>query len=164
LVKVSKAKKIVEIGTYTGLSALSLKYNLPDVTVTTFDIIEWNKLGIPSHFVPSDFDSANTSPPLKQVVADLSKDKYFEKYFNLLNDADIIFLDAPKDDKFEYTMAEKFKRLDSKNFKLLIVNDIQWINMIDFWRTIKSPKLDISSFGHFSGTGIVDISKGFRWG
>jgi hypothetical protein len=166
LVKVSKAKKIVEIGTYTGLSALSLKHNLPDVTVTTFDIIQWNKLDVPSHFVPSDFYSANISspPPLKQIVADLSKDKYFERYFNLLNDADIIFLDAPKDDKFEYAMAEKFKSLDSKNFKLLIVDDIQWINMIDFWRMIKSPKLDISSFGHFSGTGIVDISKGLRWG
>jgi hypothetical protein len=32
--------------------------------------------------------------------------------------------------------------------------------MIDLWRSIESPKLDITSFGHFSGSGLVDISKG----
>ncbi len=34
--------------------------------------------------------------------------------------------------------------------------------MIDIWRSIKSPKLDATSFSHWSGTGIVDISKGFQ--
>jgi hypothetical protein len=49
--------------------------------------------------------------------------------------------------------------LRKKTFKLLIVDDIQFVNMIDFWRSISSPKLDVSSFGHWSGTGIVDISE-----
>jgi len=35
--------------------------------------------------------------------------------------------------------------------------------MIDFWRSIRSPKFDATSFGHFSGTGVVDISNGFEF-
>jgi len=158
LVQTSKAKKVVEIGTFTGMGTLALKAGLPEVSVVTFDIIEWNKLGVPSHFNVSDFDEK-----LQQVIGDLSEDSVFEEYLDILNEADIIFMDAPKDDKFEYAMAEKFSRLDSKEFRLLVLDDIQFVNMIDFWRMIKSPKLDISSFGHFSGTGIVDISEGFIW-
>ena len=72
-------------------------------------------------------------------------------------------MDAPKNDKFEYTMATKFAKLECKDNKLLILDDIQFVNMIDFWRSIKSPKVDASAFGHFSGTGIVDISNGFKF-
>ena len=60
-------------------------------------------------------------------------------------------------------MAEKLSTLTHKKFRILILDDIQFVNMIDFWRKIKSPKLDITSFGHFSGTGIVDISNGLDW-
>ena len=34
--------------------------------------------------------------------------------------------------------------------------------MIDLWVSIESPKLDVSSFGHWSGTGLVDISEGLQ--
>ena len=33
--------------------------------------------------------------------------------------------------------------------------------MINLWNSIKSPKMDISSVGHWTGTGLVDISNGF---
>ena len=29
---------------------------------------------------------------------------------------------------------------------------------------IDSPKVDLTSFGHFSGTGLVNISEGFKFG
>ena len=70
---------------------------------------------------------------------------------------------APKDNVFEYKMAKQFKKLKNKNKKILIIDDILFVNMIDFWRNIKSPKLDASSLGHWSGTGIVDISDGFLY-
>ena len=44
-----------------------------------------------------------------------------------------------------------------------ILDDIQLINMIDFWRSIRSPKFDATSFGHFSTTGVLDISNGFEF-
>lgn len=158
MVKTSNAKKVVEIGTYTGMGSLALKAGLQDVIVTTFDIIPWERLGVPSHFDKSDFDGS-----LHQIIGDLSNNDFFERHKDILNEADLIFMDAPKDDKFEYAMASQFAKLEKKKYKILILDDIQFVNMIDFWRSIKSPKIDASSFGHFSGTGVVDISEGFRF-
>ena len=157
-VKVTGSKKVVEIGTYTGMGSLALKDGINGVTVTTFDIIPWDKLNEPSHFNARDFDST-----ISQIIGDLSKDDVFIKYKNILNEADIIFMDAPKDDNFEYAMAYKLSQLEKKEKKFLILDDIQLVNMIDFWRAIASPKIDATSFGHFSGTGIVDISDGFQF-
>ena len=60
-------------------------------------------------------------------------------------------------------MERNFKKLKPKNKKFLIIDDILFVNMIDLWRKIKSPKLDATSLGHWSGTGIVDISDGFLY-
>ena len=158
IVQAINAKKIVEIGTWTGLGSLALKEGMNDILVTTFDILEWDKLPLPSHFKRSDFDES-----LIQVIGDLSDENVFEKNFHVLNEADLIFMDAPKDDEFEYKMAKQFKKLNNKDKKILIIDDILFVNMIDFWRKIKSPKIDASAFGHFSGTGIVDISNGFLY-
>ena len=49
-------------------------------------------------------------------------------------------MDAPKDDKFEYAMAYKLNKLNDKE-KILILDDIQLINMIDFWRSISPLNL-----------------------
>ena len=43
--------------------------------------------------------------------------------------------------------------------RYLILDDIRFNNMFEIWRSIKSPKLDITSIAHWSGTGIVDLSK-----
>ena len=34
--------------------------------------------------------------------------------------------------------------------------------MTSLWRSINSPKIDATSFGHWSGTGIVDIKDGLK--
>ena len=159
VVRATKSRNIVEIGTFTGMGTLALQDGVDDISVVTFDIIEWNKLSLPSHFDKSDLDGKK----ITQIIGDLSDDDFFNKKISILNAADIIFMDAPKDDNFEYKMAEKFSRLDSKKFKLLIIDDIQFVNMIDFWRALTSTKLDVTSFGHWSGTGIVDISDGFKF-
>jgi len=100
---------------------------------------------------------------ITQVIGDLARDDVFSDNLQLLNEADLIFMDAPKDDVFEYKMASNFQKLEKKASKLLLIDDIQFVNMIDFWRSIKSPKLDVTSFGHWSGTGVVDISDGFKF-
>ena len=79
----------------------------------------------------------------------------------------VMFISA---ERFMYQFVKSIKANDMVKFKeyfrntdILIIDDIQFLNMIDFWRAIASPKLDISSFGHWSGTGIVDISDGFKF-
>lgn len=159
IVKITNAKEVVEIGTYTGLGTLSIKEGLNSQgKVTTYDIIGWNNLDLESHFTKEDFEDGS----IKQILGNLSEDSFFEKNKEILNRSDIIFMDAPKDDNFEYKMMQQFLKLEPKIGKLLILDDIRFINMIDLWRSIKSPKIDLSSFGHWSGTGIVDISDGLK--
>lgn len=160
IVNLTKASNIVEIGTFTGLGTLSLRDGMcVPGKVTTYDIFEWDKLGLPSHFDEDDFKDGR----INQIIGNLAEDSFFEENIHLLNEADIIFLDAPKDDIFEYKMIAQFIKLNKKKNKLLIVDDIQFVNMVDFWRGIVSPKLDMSSFGHWSGTGVVDISEGLKY-
>jgi hypothetical protein len=160
IINVTGASQIVEIGTYTGMGTLAMRDGLAgNGVVTTFDIVAWDKLGVPSHFTADDF----TDGRVRQVIGNLAADDVFEQYADLLNGADIIFLDAPKDDVFEYKMVSQFQKLKKKDGKLLIIDDICFVNMIDFWRGIASPKIDMSSFGHWSGTGLVDISQGMEF-
>ena len=159
IVKVTDAKKVVEIGTYTGLGTLSIKAGLSSPgKITTYDIISWKKLSLKSHFIEEDFKDGS----IEQILGDLSDDDFFEQNFKILDESDIIFMDAPKDNEFEYKMIKKFLKLKPKIGKLLIMDDIKFINMIDLWRSIKSPKIDLSSFGHWTGTGVVDISEGLK--
>ena len=97
-----------------------------------------------------------------QIISDLSNTDEFEKHVDLLNDAEIIFMDAPKDGIFEYKFISLISQLKPKKKKILILDDIRFVNMIDLWISIESPKIDISSFGHWSGTGLIDISDGLR--
>jgi len=48
--------------------------------------------------------------------------------------------------------------MDGFSFKTelwVIFDDIRDLNMLQFWRDIAPPKLDLSSFGHWTGTGLV---------
>lgn len=112
MVKTLNAKNIVEIGTYTGLSALAFKEGCKDVFLTKYDIIKWDELNVSSHLENKDFNKS-----FKNLIGDLSEDNFFENNLDILNNADIIFMDAPKDNLFEYKMAKQFKKLKNKNKK-----------------------------------------------
>lgn len=160
IVNVTNAREVIEIGTYTGLGTLSIKEGFANSgKISTFDLVAWNKLNLDSHFIDEDFRDGS----IEQIIGDLSDNNFFEKNFNKLNNANIIFMDAPKDDNFEYKMMRLFLKLDKKKGKLLILDDIKFVNMIDLWRSVKSPKIDLSSFGHWTGTGVIDISEGLKF-
>ena len=156
LILTTKSKCLVDIGTFTGMSSrIMIDYTSTDAEIHTFDILGFDKFD--SHLTQEDFKNRN----FFQHLDDLSQPQIFRKYVDLLDSAEIIFCDAPKDGRFEYDFLKLLSYVDfSEKDRLLLLDDIRFENMWMLWRSINSPKIDATSFGHWSGTGIVDISKG----
>ena len=153
VVKKLQPKLVLEIGTHLGMGTLTLKKFLPeDGKLYTYDIIEWNKFK-DTLFVEADFDNR-----LQQVIGDIADAQVFEKNKNLLQEADLIFLDAPKDGIFELKFFELIAKMKFKPNAIMILDDIRVLNMVQLWSELKYPKLDITSFGHWSGTGIIELN------
>lgn len=152
LVQVTGARSVIEIGTFTGLGSLALLQSLPaDGRLTTFDIVQHDEID-GSVLTESDFASGQ----LRQVIADLTADPDFEANKDVLAEADFIFVDAAKDGSQERTFLRRFEQVSFRNGPLVMFDDIRVYNMLQIWRDITRPKLDLTSFGHWSGTGLVD--------
>jgi predicted O-methyltransferase YrrM len=162
LVKHRQPLRVVEIGTYTGLSALAMLHELPrDGLVTTFDLWPWERslftrpfagLGHePTALRAEDFADGR----LVQELGDLSDPPTFRRYAGLLSEADLIFSDGPKDGSFEPTFLHLVQDLPRTKPCLVVMDDIRVWTMLRDWRRITLDKLDVTSFGHFTGTGFV---------
>jgi predicted O-methyltransferase YrrM len=157
LIRTGRPRTVVDIGTYRGCSArVMLDNSFLDCAVHTFDLydykhFDWTVLN------ESDFASGR----LIQHLDDLIDPGSFKKHKSLLESADFIMLDGPKDSNFEPKFLQLLTTLQPTNkSKWLFIDDIRFDNMLPLWRAIKSPKLDLSSFGHFSGSGLVNIQGG----
>ncbi|MBL7746363.1 MAG: class I SAM-dependent methyltransferase [Chitinophagaceae bacterium] len=153
IINIRKPQVVVELGTHLGYSALCMKKFMPaGGRIHTFDIIAWNQFA-DTIFTEKDFDDA-----LAQHTDDLTKWEDVQKHKMLLESADIVFMDALKDGKQEYQFLDNFSRLSFKKNCLFIFDDIRLWNMLDIWYNLDKPKLDMTSFGHWSGTGLVEWS------
>lgn len=151
IVKILKPVSVVEIGTHLGYSALCMKKFLPaGGKIHTFDIIPWKD------FQDTILREDDMDEKLIQYTDDLTKWHDVQKHRLLLENADIFFVDALKDGKQEYEFLDNFSRLEFKKKCLFIFDDIRLWNMLDIWYNMKKPKLDLTSFGHWSGTGLVE--------
>lgn len=151
LIKVIQPKVVVEIGTAEGLSALSILHYLPkDSILHTFDIIPYSLI---ANHVLSDIDFLDGR--LVQHIADISTVDQFEYYYPILSSADLIFMDGPKDSLMEPATMKLFDQYSLPKEPIIVFDDIRLLNMLAVWRSIRKPKMDITSFGHWSGTGIV---------
>lgn len=154
LVSALKPDVVVEIGTAKGAATLSMKKTLKKgAKIATFDVGPKEKVGL--FFRESDFDGC-----LEQHLDDLTDHQVALKHAGLLKSADLIFVDALKDGKMEYKFLENFQKVGLKDGALLVFDDIKVWNMLRFWRELKYPKLDLTSFGHWSGTGIAQWALG----
>ena len=152
VVQETKPRLLLEIGTFTGLSALAMLAALPPgAELVTVDVVPWND--IPGSYLrPSDFADGM----LRQIICDLAQPEAAKKHAALLQNADLVFVDAAKDGVFEYRLMQQIKLVGLKPGALVIWDDIRFWNMLRLWREISQPKLDLTSFGHWSGTGLVD--------
>ncbi len=152
LVQVIQPKLIIEIGTATGYSSLAMKKVLaPDAKIVSFDIVPWKQF---SNCILQDGDFADGR--LVQEIADLTQISVMDKYRSLLEMADFIFIDAAKDGIQEQVFIDNFKTVKFATKPIFMFDDIRLWNMIKIWNQLDKPKLDMTTFGHWAGTGLVD--------
>ncbi len=151
-VQVLKPNLVIEIGTAEGLSALSmLKYLSPSGRLVSFDIVRWDDYP-KSCLIPEDLQDGR----FQQIIGDLGETSTFEQHRDLLSRADLIFIDAAKDGILEHRLVANFQTLRFESQPLFVFDDIRLWNMLSVWRTLPWPKLDLTSFGHWCGTGICE--------
>ena len=149
-VKSMKPKVVIEIGTFRGIGTLALAKYLPKTgMIATFDPVSWDKVTTTA-LRQSDFCDR-----FVQFNDDLADMRAVEKHQSLLRSADLFFIDAAKDGVMERHFIRNLKAIGLKPNAVVIFDDIRLWNMLDIWRSVDFPKLDLTSFGHWSGTGVV---------
>ena len=151
LVLTLRPTTIIEIGTATGLSALAMKKYLPqNGKIVTVDILSWKSFP-DTCLLEGDFEDGR----LVQETDDVSDPVLVQKNRELLVNAEMIFLDAAKDAIMEERFISNCRSVPFTKNPLLVFDDTRVWKMLRIWRNISMPKLDLTSFGHWSGTGLV---------
>ena len=117
IIKVSNSKKILEVGTFTGLSALSMSLALPeDGSLIALDKnVETNKIA--TDF----FKKANQEKKILTIIKPATESiKELKKKNNYF---DIVFIDADKDNYKKY--YDSTLKLTKKN-GLIIIDNVLW--------------------------------------
>lgn len=148
--RVLKPKVVWEFGTGDGMSAVAMLEGYADAQIYTVDTVDratW----------------IDRWDPIIRITGDMANPGLFSKFYghvaasiNGMRDADLIFVDGPKDG---FTETKFCGLLDAVKFArppIVIFDDIRLMNMVHVWRAIAHPKLDVTSFGHWSGTGMVE--------
>jgi predicted O-methyltransferase YrrM len=152
LVKLLRPRLVIEIGTAEGGATLVMTQFLPpDGRLVTFDLVPWQRYPN-AHLTEADFADGR----LQQLAADLSDPSVFAAHAELFAQADLIFLDAAKDGQLERTLLRHFETVRFAAPPIFVLDDIRLWNMIHIWNEIRRPKLDVTSFAHWSGTGLID--------
>lgn len=156
-----RPKAIVDIGTHYGTGTRVMCDFAPKAKIDTFDLLAWDNFET-TYLTEQDFSEADGQ--VTQHLFDLSDPEVFKKYTAMLEQADFIMVDAPKNGKFEEEFFTLLSTISMKaKTRYMLLDDIRFTSELVSWRRIQNPKIDLTSFGHFSGTGLVDISDGFKF-
>ncbi|MGW3742122.1 class I SAM-dependent methyltransferase [Streptomyces sp. NPDC005146] len=156
LVKVLEPRTVVEVGTFRGMGTVALAHFAPG-RVITYDVIAHDD------FAGSCLRAEDRDRGVEQRIGDLSDPSYFASQLDDLRDAELIFIDGPKDGTFEFRLAELMLKHLSGSDALLVFDDIKLPRMVGFWRWLPLVKLDATSLGHFTGTGLARLSRVGGW-
>lgn len=149
-VKSLQPKVVIEIGTFRGIGTLSLAKYLPENgKLAAFDPVPWHQVST-TVLKQSDFGDR-----LVQYNDDLADMQAVEKHQSLLRNADLFLIDAAKDNVMERGFIKNLKAIGLKPNTIVIFDDTRLWNMLEIWRSIDFPKIDLTSFGHWAGTGVV---------
>jgi predicted O-methyltransferase YrrM len=130
-----KNENIFDIGTNNGVSALALSHEKSN-HVNSYDIVYFHE----TEFIKESNITFNVSN-----ILDTSE---------VLNNTKFIMLDTNHDGTFEKLFYE---HLTNSNYKGLLFCDDIHLNpeMEVFWNSIRHEKVDLTSIGHNTGSGLV---------
>lgn len=131
---------VIDIGSATGASALALASN-KNIRVITFDILD---------FIPKHGKTIRQVENIDYRIQDCNKVD-----MAIFLDAPVIVLDIdPHDGKQEKTFVEQ---LIKHNYTGIVICDDIHLNMgmREFWKWVSLKKLDVTAFGHVTGTGVI---------
>ena len=117
ITKISKAKKILEIGTFTGLSTLSMALGLPDEGL----LIALDKNKVTCNAASNFFKRANQGKKIKTIIKPALESLKEIKKENLT--FDIIFIDADKNNYQNY--YDEAINLTKKD-GIIIIDNVLW--------------------------------------
>ena len=138
IVKISSVKKILEIGTFTGLSALSMSLALPEVG----RIIALDKNQETNEIAIKFFEKAKQSHKIQTIIKPALESMNEMKE----NDFDLIFIDADKKNYKEY--YEKSLILLKKN-GLIIIDNVLWYGQVVDEKSDDKITLTIKDFNNY---------------
>ena len=138
IIKITNIKNVLEIGTFTGLSALSISLALPDdgKLVALDKNEETNKIAI--KFFEKAKQSHKIQTIIKPALESLNEIKE--------NDFDLIFIDADKKNYKEY--YEKSLILLKKN-GLIIIDNVLWYGQVVEENSDDKITLTIKDFNNY---------------
>lgn len=152
LVLVRRPSLILDIGTGGGTSALAMRQTLPPGgRIVTFDVIGWRDYE-GTLLRAEDVQDGR----LTQSTDDVTRPEGFAKHLELFEAAELIDVDAAKDGVMEQRLLDLLGTVSQRASPLLVFDDIRLWPMPRIWRAIAHPKLDLTSFGHWTGTGLVE--------
>ena len=138
IIKISNIKNVLEIGTFTGLSALSISLALPD----DGKLIALDKNEETNKVAKSFFKKANQDHKIKTII-----NPALESLEELKNDKfDMVFIDA---DKMNYKIYyEKSLKLVNKN-GLIIIDNVLWHGEVADKKNLDKFTVNIREFNAY---------------
>jgi predicted O-methyltransferase YrrM len=150
LVQEIGARRVVEVGTYKGHGTLAIAAASDQTDVVTYDLIAWDQFA-DTALQESDLIEGR----IVQRLGDLGDPAYREEQWGTLREADLLFIDGPKDGVWEQHAVREICEGLTDRRRLIVFDDIRLMPMVQLWRDLAFPKLDITSLGHWSGTGLM---------
>jgi len=142
---------IIDIGSHRGNSALALSYNKTN-TIYSFDIVD---------NIRSKIKSVNNIKFLNDNLFEITGR---EKWSDTILSSPFIFMDVdPHNGNMELDMYNYLKKINYKGF--VICDDIWYFKEMrdNFWYKINyKERFDITEFGHWSGTGIINFNSNIK--
>ena len=72
--------------------------------------------------------------------------------------AELILVNGPGDGEFEQEILDKLRQMRFEKAPIVLFNDTRKWEMLRFCREIAYPKLDMTSFGRWTGTLLVELA------